>query len=186
MSGIREAQAHRRCWVVDAALIDRQVAVAACQAVLEAVRPVARLVHVDAYSDYRDGLPSDVEVAQRQLRAMGSRRRRGDPGMAVALDPENEQHWSVLWTYAPWSIHVAVWQDREGRQELATLHDGGTGIDAWLTDSEAEALAARLDGVAVLVLETQLQARHAAAKTARRAARRKALRSRLSRLAGRA
>lgn len=116
---------------------DRALAEQACLAILEVVRARTERVCIDAYSDYRDSLTARAQAAQDELRARGALRRRGDPGMAVNLDPTYPPDWELLRAYASWSIHVEL-DGSEG--SLATLHDCGHSISARLSQAEADQL----------------------------------------------
>jgi hypothetical protein len=90
----------REVYVVDTDVVERGEAVRVCSAVLDLVRPHAALAVVDAYSDYRDRLPPQVQRTQDWLHARGRRRGTGDTGMAVELDPQNDEDWKQLRIYA--------------------------------------------------------------------------------------
>ncbi len=140
-----------------------------CRAVCEVLRPAAGVAYVDAYSDYDDELPVVVADAQRELRELGRRRGTGDPGMAVELDPADEEQWQLLLSYGAWSIQAELWTPgRVG--ELATLHDCAYSVSAELDADEAEELATRLGGLATL---ERLQTVRRRERETRRAARRR-------------
>ena len=156
-----------RWYVVSQDILDRGLAEQACLAVLDAVRPRAARVHVDAYSDYRDSLTPQAQAAQDELRARGAvgLRRRGDPGMGVELDPASAPDWDLLQTYAPWSIHVEL---DSAAGTLAVLHDCGSSVGAALTQAEADQLSRSLAGGLRLETLDQLRKRQKADRRQRR------------------
>jgi hypothetical protein len=81
------ARADRTAWGIDRTFTGPGAAGQACTIILDALRPRIAGTSVDAYSDYRDCLPTSVETTQDRLRAKGRLRGRGDPGMDVRLDP---------------------------------------------------------------------------------------------------
>jgi hypothetical protein len=127
---------------------DRQLVEQVCLAVLDVVRPRTERICIDAYSDF--GLSVPAQAAQDELRARGSLRngrRRGDPGMAVELDPSQPADWELARAYASSSIQVEL----EGTGGiLATLHDCGQSISVELTEAEAGRLAGMLPEPLVL------------------------------------
>lgn len=96
--------------------------------VLPLLREHADVVYLDAYSDYRDELPMEVEQAQDRLRQVKAARgeRRRDPGMGIALDPRDDQEWSWCLLYAAWSIHVEF---HAADRIIASIHDCTDSID---------------------------------------------------------
>lgn len=138
----------RILYAVNVAHEQRDIAVLACAAVLEILRPDVRAISVDAYSDFRDQLPAEVEQVQAWLRARGASRRGGDPGMGIELNPGDAEDWRALSVYASWSIHVEL-DDGDGRG-LGTLHDCGRSITAWLRNEQVETLAERIAGFGTL------------------------------------
>ena len=111
-----------------------------CRAALGVLRGVADAASIDAYSDYRDTLPPEVEEAQARLRRIRPDRgdTRGDVGMGIDLSPDDDE-WALAETYAAWSIHMEVMRDGE---PIATLHD--CGLSVWVSDEvlTEEAIAA--------------------------------------------
>jgi hypothetical protein len=94
-----------------------------CAAVFEVLGPAAATVSVDAYSDYADQMPGDIQSAQAWLRARGFARRDGDPAARIIIGRRDEIGWAVARAFAPWSIRLALY-DVDGAN-LATLEDGG-------------------------------------------------------------
>lgn len=139
----------RTAYVVEKEITDRDDAATACVAVLAVLRPVLRMALVDAYSDYEGQMPPDVAEAQRWLRQRGANQHPRDPGMSVEVDVLDAGHWETLCRYAPWSIHVELYGDRDA--PLATLHDCGYSVAADLTPAEATALSSRLEGMSALI-----------------------------------
>ena len=140
----RDQQPVTQWYVVCPATADRQVVEQCCLAVLEVVRPRAERVWIDAYSDHRANLPALAQQAQDELRSRGSLRtgrHRGDPGMAVELDPSRPADWELVRTYGPFSIHVEL---AGLEDDLATLDDSGLSISVNLTEAEAGRLAGML------------------------------------------
>jgi len=153
----RFGQDGRRWYALDVPVLDRDRAILACAAVLDLLRPVLASVDVDAYSDFRDSLPAEVEAAQGLLRGRAKPRSRWgwwgeDSWMALPVDPQDEEQWGALRTYAAWSIHVALYGTNSG-EDLGCLHDCGSSISAALTDQEAADLAAALSAVGPLILD---------------------------------
>lgn len=152
---------------------DRDRMTSACQVLLHLLRPQIDWAYVDAHSDFDSVMPPEVREAETQIAAKGEARKRSNLGrMNVELDPENDDEWQQLCTYAAWSINVDLFQD--GRS-LATFHDSGSSITARLTPLQAapmnESLPSGLQMVplAPLLLERKLQRR--AVRSDRRAAR---------------
>jgi hypothetical protein len=118
---------------------------------LEWLGPLAAKVCVDAYSDDTAVMPSNVAVAEQTLRDSGADGTRRDPGMGVEIDTSDDQGWSTLVTYAPWSIHIEVWGVDE-RRPLAVLHDGATSITVRLEAAQVDGLAEVLAAVEAATL----------------------------------
>lgn len=128
---------------------EREPEIAACDEVLEVLGPELRRASVDAFSDYRELDPS-VAAAFDELR-----KRADNPknAMAVPLDLSDRAQIAILRQVAAWTIHAEVF-GAEG--ELATFHDCGSVITAFLTAKETGALADRLrrfDDVQIVTLE---------------------------------
>jgi hypothetical protein len=122
---------------VDAALV--------CEAVFAALDGSARSVSVDAYSDVADALPAhdvphDIRAAEQWLRAQGFRRDDGDPGTSIRLHHEDETGWTIARSYAPWSVHVALYDAYDAT--IASIDDGGHSVLVAVTADEATLLAA--------------------------------------------
>lgn len=62
--------AQRQEYAIGDAVTDRREAAAVCTAVLEVLRPMIRIAHVDVYSDYDDQMPEAVRRAEAQLAAL--------------------------------------------------------------------------------------------------------------------
>ncbi len=75
----------RTAYVVEKEITDRNDAAMACVAVLEVLGPVLRVALVDAYSDYENEVPPDVEEAQRWVRQQGANQQRDAPVMSVEV-----------------------------------------------------------------------------------------------------
>jgi hypothetical protein len=123
-AGVSEGK--RVTYVVHNAIVDRHEAITACTLVLDLLGPRLKRASVDAYTDYRDELPTQAASAERWLFDRGRARGHGDPGMGVDLDLSDPQHWAILRSYAPWSICVEL-KDEVG-SELG-------GFDDWATRS---------------------------------------------------
>jgi hypothetical protein len=129
--------------------LSRDDAVAVCTATLDLLRSEIDRAFVDAYSDYRDQLPSPVEQAQTALRALGAKQRRRDPGMGIKVRADDVEEWMLLREYAAWSIHVDLWS-HSGR-DLGTLHDCAHSIVLRLTTEQRVSLDAALAGIGTFV-----------------------------------
>ena len=174
MAGMTE-EIERQWFAVDKSVVDRAEADLVCSAVLTLLRPRMDLVFIDAYSDYHDSLSDDAAEAERWLLAKGASRRRGDPGMAVRLDPTDNDHWAVLLRYAPWSINVDLCAHSDPKP-IATLHDCAGSVTAYLTPDEAANLAETVAAVAPVLpldlLRARMRSERAAARSTRHAERR--------------
>jgi len=175
------ADPERTCFAVDKDVVDRAEATVVCSAVLDLLRPRLDRVVIDAYSDYRDAQPDDVAEAERWLLAKGALNRPGDPGWAIELDPADAEHWANLRRYAPWSINVNLCADPDPRP-IATLHDCGYSVTAYLTPNEAANLAEAVVVVAPVLPLALLHARRRAQKAELRAVRRAKRRLRFANL----
>ena len=142
-----------------------------CSAVLDLLKPRSHRVVIDAYSDFGDGQPDDVAEAERWLIAKGASNRPGDPGWAIELDPADSEHWTNLRLYAPWSINADLYAESDPRP-IATLHDCGYSVTAYLTQNEATELAEAVAVVAPVLPLAVLHARNRTEKADLRAARR--------------
>ncbi len=89
------------------------------------------------------------------LRQQGANQHRDAPGMSVEVDVLDAGNWEILCRYAPWSIHVELYGDRD--EPLATLHDCGYSVTADLTPAEATAISSRLAGMSDLIPLHQLR-----------------------------
>jgi hypothetical protein len=128
---------------------DHPAGIAACDEVLTLLTPELRRAIVDAFSDYRD-LEAPVARAFDELRG---RAENPQNAMAVPLDLADPVQRETLRQVAAWTIHAEVYGS-DG--EVATFHDCGSEITAYLTPEQAEALARRIqrfDGVQVVTLE---------------------------------
>lgn len=166
----------RLTYTVEKRIDDRDEAAVVCAAVFEVLGPALGWAVVDAYSDYRDHLPAEVDKAQHSLRELGARQHGGDAGMGVQIwrgSPE----WDLVAAYAPWSIHVEL-RAKNGRC-LATLHDCGFAVTAELTADEAATLRQRVSEVSRLVLLSEFRERQ---REERVAARRRRLHAVVDRL----
>ena len=159
--------AERQCYAVDKFVIDRVEAELVCGAVIDVLRPILRMVQIDAISDFRSEMPAHVQQAEATLRRLGLGQRppRGDPNMAIDVST-GDVEWPAAELYAPWSINVDLLGERES--VLGTLHDCGLAVTAELTVNEAAALRRRLEAVAPVTLLAELHARRRAAKRQRR------------------
>lgn len=68
----------------------------------------------------------------------------GDVGMQIHLDATDDYDWTLVLTYAPWSISVTVNGDGDPPEDLATIDDSGVSIVALLTAIEAQHLSLSL------------------------------------------
>jgi len=173
------ADPERTWFAVDKHVVDRAEATVVCSAVLDLLQPRLDRVVVDAYSDFSDAQPDDVAEAERWLLARGALRRPGDPGWAIELDPADAEHWAKLRLYAPWSINVDLHAESDPRP-IATLHDCGYSVTAYLTQNEAAKLAEAVAVVAPVLPLALLHARRRTEKSDSRAARRAKRRSRFT------
>jgi hypothetical protein len=146
-------------FTIDGVDTDRGTAVAVCAAVFEVVGATMAWATIDAYSDYRDTMPADVQDAEQVLRAIGARRtvgerrrfwRRTDPGMGIDVPRTDEAGWAAVRTYTPWSIN-AEFLDADGTW-IATVHDCALSITLSLSPDQAAALSGRLDGATMAPL----------------------------------
>lgn len=159
----------RLTYAVDKHLTDRSEAAAACSAVLEVLDSALVAAHVDVYSDYDDAMPELVRRAERELAAVGRQRRPRFGASDVLMDvvvAKRDPAWSAFVTYSSWSINVEL----EGAESewLGTLHDCGYSVVASLTADEADAVRARLTGVAPLTpLEPRRRQRTTTKRTVR-------------------
>ncbi|MEZ0493421.1 hypothetical protein AB2L28_14370 [Kineococcus sp. TBRC 1896] len=137
----------RRTWAVVETDLLRTTAEQACTALLDVMAEAAPWACIDAWSDYRDELPAEVEHARTALRRLHAHRDGRDTGTGIDIDRSDPAQEALLRTYASWSIHVELLPSAE-QQALATFHDGASSITAELTDTEVERLRERLVGVA--------------------------------------
>lgn len=95
-------------YLVEKGIVDRAEAITVCAAILELLRPKLVAATVDAYSDFPDELPVEAATAERWLRDRGRALGHRDPGMGIDLDLFDPEQWTVLSSYAPWSINVEL------------------------------------------------------------------------------
>ncbi|NIZ90276.1 hypothetical protein [Kineococcus rubinsiae] len=148
----------RRVWAVAESDLAREAAVQVCSAMLQVLVSQAPWAYVDAWSDYRDELPLQVQQAQEDLRRLQRERDGVDTGMGIDIDRTDAAQEALLRTYAAWSIHVEL-LSAAGQPALAVLHDGASSITAELTDAEVGQLRGRIKGVATVELLQHLHGR---------------------------
>jgi hypothetical protein len=105
---------------------------------LRAVRPALDELYVDAISDLP--WPAEVSAELNALRALGIEQRetdRGDPQMAIRLDPRSDEQFGIALALAPYSIGVDGYS--LGRIKFSA-HDTGTGLWADLSPDQYRAL----------------------------------------------
>ncbi|WP_328291333.1 hypothetical protein OG218_00950 [Kineococcus sp. NBC_00420] len=152
-----EDSSGRRTWAVTETDLPRTTAELVCSAFLDVMAESAPWAYVDAWSDYRDELPAEVEHAQTALRQMHAHRDGRDTGMGIDIDRTDPAHEALLRTYTAWSIHVELLPAAE-QEALVTFHDSASSITVELTNTEVERLRERLGGVATVELLERLHA----------------------------
>lgn len=100
---------------------------------------------VDAYTDI-EGVPLEIDEAERVLRAIQPQRRFRDPRVGLRITREQPEAWAAAQAYAPWSRLVDLFGE-EGH--LGSFGDRGL-VSLRLSPREARALAAELSGRAEL------------------------------------
>jgi hypothetical protein len=153
----------RRTWAVVETDLPRTTAEQVCTAFLDVMAEPAPWAYIDAWSDYRDELPAEVEHAQTALRQLHAHRDGRDTGMGIDIDRSDPAQEALLRTYAGWSIHVELLPAAE-QEALVTFHDGASSITAELTDTEVERVREQLAGV---VTVERLERLHAQARVRR-------------------
>lgn len=157
----------RDVYAIDKHVTDRGEAAAICAAVLDVLRPLLGTAEVDVYSDYREQMPEPVKEAERRLTAAGVRRPKPPPddrmGVVVSVgDPE----WPDIETYASWSIDVDI-KGADG-EWLADFCDSGYSVVVALDSGSAEALRARIDSIAPVLLLSEIHLRRRRERKERR------------------
>jgi hypothetical protein len=105
---------------------------------LRAVRPALDELYIDAISDLP--WPAEVSGELNALRALGVAQReteRGDPQMAICLDPRSDEQFGLALALASYSIGVDGYS--LGRI-IFSAHDTGTGLWADLLPDQYRAL----------------------------------------------
>lgn len=148
----------RDIYAIDRHITDRGEAAAICAAVLDVLRPILGTAQVDVFSDYSAQMPEPVKKAERRLAAAGGRRLPSPPddrmGLVVSVgDPK----WPDIETYASWSIDVEI-KGADG-EWLADFCDSGYSVVAALDTGEVEALRARIDLIASVLLLSEINLR---------------------------
>jgi hypothetical protein len=133
--------------VVDAGAEPRDVATV-CVEVIDILRDTTAVAHVDAYSDFEDHMPADIRAAEAWLRTRGLARGTGDPGLAIAVESDDEVGWVIARAYAPWSTRVALFDTDD--INIATLQHGGQFVTVTLTAELVAAVTAVLGPAAAL------------------------------------
>lgn len=130
----------------------------ACGRILDASRPQLTYARIDGFSDFQD-LPREAQMAKQALEAMAIQRherwlREGsawtrwqtqhwNPSpMGIELDPQNDEHFGLLKTFGPYSIHAEVYRGGQ-RSSFFTMHDIGSSISFECREDEAEELIER-------------------------------------------
>lgn len=157
-------------YLVDKDIVDRGEAEIACRAVLDLLRPSLTHAKIDAFSDFREQMPKQARRAEEWLLRHDRTAGKGG-GMACRVDTDNDEHWAMLRTYAPWSINVDLYRKEVAERPIANLHDCGYSISAELTGGQADRLTSDLGRIAPLILEDAYLARRRARKAAARAER---------------
>jgi hypothetical protein len=105
---------------------------------LRAVRPALDLIYIDAISD--SPWPAEVSGELNALRALGIEQReqeRGDPQMAIRLDPRSDEQFGIVLALARYSIGVEGYSlDRQ----IFSASDTGAGVWADLSPDQYRAL----------------------------------------------
>ena len=137
------ASAERREWWAEFDAADRLLTSQVVEWLVDAVTPIATVAVVDAYSDYRNELPPDVEMAQTRLRELGATQGNRDSGMAVKVVVRPGADFAAFRLYAAWSIQADLYDDDDashpGRPRgFLYVHDCGYGVTAHLTNAQVE------------------------------------------------
>jgi hypothetical protein len=135
----------REWYLIAEEIRDRSLAARACESVLDIVKPQAAKAVVDAYTDYRKAMTADVEAAEAALWVMGKQQHKRDAGMNIALDLADPENWDLLTRYAPWSINVDIYDS--SAELVATFHDCGYTVSAWLSAGQAARMTDDLEGI---------------------------------------
>lgn len=153
MSGpLPDGDASMAWYLVGDEIRDRALAERVSRAVLDVLRPRTAAAVIDAYTDFRKTITAEANAAEDALWAKGSLRRTRDPGMNVELDPSNEDDWTLLACYAPWSINVDLYDTSDAL--IGSLHDCAYVIDAELSADDVSRLAAELgDAIPIQKME---------------------------------
>jgi hypothetical protein len=130
----------------------------ACHRILDALRPQLTYSRIDGFSDIQD-LPEEALIAKEALEAMAVQRhekwlregsawtrwraQRSEPHpMGIELNPQNDEHFGLLKTFGPFTIHAEVY--REGQKSsFFTMHDTGSSVSFECREEEAEELIER-------------------------------------------
>jgi len=147
-----------RVWAVVESDLAREAAAQVCSAVLQVLASQAPWAYVDAWSDYRDELPLQVQQAEEGLWRLQRERDGVDTGMGIDIDRMDAAQEALLRTYAAWSIHVEL-LSAAGQPALAVLHDSASSVTAELTDVEVGQLNGCIEGAATGELLQRLHAR---------------------------
>jgi hypothetical protein len=115
---------------------------AVCASVYEAVSDRIEVAYVDAFSDFHDSMPDDIKAVEGWLRELSAHQTQSGDGMAVKVQPTDSPGWDFVRAYTPWSIHVEAFDT--AMKNVVTFHDCGVSIIAFLSTTEAAALAAAL------------------------------------------
>ncbi|MGB3829994.1 MAG: hypothetical protein WA962_14595, partial [Ornithinimicrobium sp.] len=104
-------------WCVGTNITDRATAERACSAVLAVLGERAVSASLDAISDFADLMPHEVVAAKEELVRLDGR------DVGIALDLHRSAHRQLLHVFAPWSIHVDIFDDED--RLIANFHDCG-------------------------------------------------------------
>ncbi len=137
---VSEESSGRDTWAVVETDLLRTAAEQVCTAFLDVMAEAAPWACIDAWSDYRDGLPAEVEHAQTALRHLHAHRDGRDTFMGIDIDRSDPAQEALQHTYAAWSIHVELLPAAE-QDALVTVHDGASSITAELTTPRSSGCA---------------------------------------------
>jgi hypothetical protein len=133
----------RQDYVVHTTTSDSNVDLAAvCAAVYDVVADRIAVARIDAFSDFHERMPEDIQIVEAWLRELSARQTPRGTGIGVEIRPTDSPGWDFLRAYTPWSIHAEVFD--AAMKNVVTFHDCGYSIIASLSDAEARDLRASL------------------------------------------
>jgi hypothetical protein len=130
----------------------------ACHRILDALRPQLTYARIDGFSDIQE-LPDEARMAKEALEAMAVQRHEGqlregsartrwwaqwsEPhAMGIELDPQNDEHFELLKTFGPYTIHAEIYR-ADQKSSFFTMHDTGSSVSFECREDEAEELIER-------------------------------------------